>query len=191
VHCRNCEVFHLAGRGLLDREPPRDYGVDWASSVADRPSPSQGPTEAVIVFQLNEELLALPAEVVVEIIDSRPIRPIPHRRTDLLLGLVGVRGELRLCVSLEVIFGRSRPDLASPPRGRLIAVGLNDTEWVVPVESVLALTHVSLSALSEVPATLGRSPNAFVRGVFSREGRQVGLLDGELVLDALRRWRSA
>ena len=59
-----------------------------------------------------------------EVVEWRAIRPIPHRRDDLLMGIANVSGELRLCVSLEVLFGQPRPDVHGDRRsGRMLLIG--------------------------------------------------------------------
>jgi chemotaxis-related protein WspD len=189
VHCRNCEVYTDAGRNMLHRPPPDDYGAEWVARAAEPPPAGNAPRESALVFRVGGELLALPVAVVLEVLDWRPIRSIPHRRDGVLLGVVNVGGDLHVCVSLEMLFGSPRPDPATrPPKGRLLAIGEDAAvQWIVPVEETLALPEVPTDALEDVPVTLFKSDAAFVRGLFVHDGQRVGLLDAELLLATFRR----
>lgn len=186
THCRNCPVFLEAGRQLLDREPPPGYGQGWVEALdALRTAPGR----LVLVFRVaGDELLALPAHVLHEVTEWRVVRPVPHQRDGVLLGLANLRGDLRLCVSLEALLGLPRPHPGSrPPRGRLLGIGADAIDWVVPVQEALTLHEVSDEALVAPPATVTASPSPYVRGLFTWRGHHVGLLDDELVLATLGR----
>jgi chemotaxis-related protein WspD len=188
VHCRNCDVFTAAGRDLLDREPPPGYGAGWNGGLGEAPEGGRGGARTVLVFRLGEELLAIPDDVVIEIVDWRPIRSIPHRRDEVLVGLANVSGDLRLCVSLEVLFGGPPTDPRVPrPRGRLIVIGKSSPEWVILADEALAMGRVVDAEIEAPPATVSRSSQAFLEGVIAWRNRRAGLLDAGLVLDALRR----
>lgn len=184
VHGRNCEVFADAARALLDREPPPGDGTEAAAAIHVDPRRA----DPALVCRLGEEYLALGVEWVTEVVEWRPIRSIPHRPDDLLLGIANVSGELRLCVALEVLFGQARPDVrGARPRGRLLLVGRHTADWAVPVDEALAIHQLPRADLETPPATVERSAHAFLRGMFSWRGRRVGLLDGDLVLGAMAR----
>jgi chemotaxis-related protein WspD len=188
VHCRNCGVYRSAGRRLFDREVPDTYGQQWLDAFADGADEEVGRREATLAFRLGAEGLALPLAAVVEVLAYRPIRTIPHQRDDLLLGLVNVGGVLRICVSLEVLLGGDRPaHHERKPQGRMIALGEGGPEWIVPVDDALGVVRVAIDHLAAAPATVHRSQGAYVRGLFDYRGEQVGLLDADLVLGALRR----
>lgn len=188
VHCRNCEVFAAAARTLLEREPPLGYGSDWAAATGEALAEEQRRTEPVLVFRVAGELYAIGVPWVSEVVEWRAIRPVPHRRDDLLLGIANVSGELRLCASLEVLFGGSRPDVrAERPAGRLLLIGERGAEWAVPVDQALAIHRMPDGAVDPAPSTVARSAQAFLRGMFEWRGQRVGLLDGELVVSAIAR----
>jgi len=189
THCRQCDVFTRGGRVLLDREPPPDYGREAAEALAEPPAADEGPRVSALVFDLAGEALAWPLGSILEVETMRPIRTVPHRRDDLLLGLVNVRGELHIAVSLEVLFGRARPDVrALPDATRLLVVGEGRPEWVIPVGAALGMaTLAPLGELRDVPVTVAKSDVPFVVGLFTWRERHVGVLDDGLVLGALRR----
>src|SRR5262245_51359882 len=105
LHCRNCPVYTAAGRRLLERAMPETYRQEWTDALAQEKDVSTGSTTSVLIFRLGMEWLALPTEVCQEVSDRRVIRRLPHRSGAILLGLVNIHGELRLCVSLSGLLG--------------------------------------------------------------------------------------
>lgn len=187
-HCRNCAVFKAAGRELLERDVPEAPGAEWSEGLAAQHADERVARAGVLIVRLGPELMAFPLETVVEIAEWRPVHSLPHRRDAALIGVANVGGDLRLCVSLERLFGSEPAPLPGPDgRGRLVAIGAGALEWLVPVHETLSVHMVALDTLEPAPATVGRSAAAFVRGIFTWRGRQVALLDADLVLGALRR----
>lgn len=186
THCHNCPVFHEGGRHLFDREPETGYGAGWVESLQRlRRDTRERP---ILVFRLAGELFALTLDALVAVSEWRPIRTIPHRRDETLLGLVNLGGELRVCVSLEVLFDLARPDPAvRPPKGRLLLIGRGAPEWAVPVEETVTMREVVLDDLVSAPATVQYSSSPYVRGMLEWRGRDVAVLDEELLLGALGR----
>jgi chemotaxis-related protein WspD len=119
VHCHNCPIYASAARDLLNQPLPRGYQDDWATvlatpMVSDR-SPVIAPTTGAIatcsiaVFRLQDEWFGLATPVCQAITPIVPVRRIPQRSNDVLLGLVNIGGELQLCVSLAQLLGLSPP----------------------------------------------------------------------------------
>jgi chemotaxis-related protein WspD len=188
IHCRNCDVFRAGGARLFDHVPPEGYGTEWLEALAQVPAPPPGRVVPVLIFSLAGERLALPLETVVSVLEPRPVRRVPHHQDPVLLGLAQVEGEMCLCVSLSTLFDATpRETAAAQPAGLLLALGAGRTEWIAPVEKVAGLADAPVDALEAVPSTLFRSAAAFVQGLFVHDGERVGLIDGELLLGALRR----
>ena len=103
VHCRNCPVYSEKGRSLLDRPPPEEYLEEWRAVLVQSKDEDAGQKISVLIFRLGHEWIALKSAFIEEIVPTRIIHSIPHRSSDVLLGLVNVRGELLLCVSLAEI----------------------------------------------------------------------------------------
>ena len=66
-----------------------------------------------MIFRVGTEWLALPAAAIQEVSNLRPVHRVPHRTSGVLLGVVNVRGELLICVSLARVFGIESEDRAS------------------------------------------------------------------------------
>ena len=60
----------------------------------------------------------MPTSVIAEVAERRVIHSLPHRRTGIVLGVVNVRGELLVCVSLAQLLGVEHKPEESAPRER-------------------------------------------------------------------------
>jgi chemotaxis-related protein WspD len=190
VHCRNCPVFAAAAQGFFDRAAPEGYLAEWTRLLARPEQAVDGDFVSLVIFRLGGEWLALDTRLFVEITHPRPVHRIPHRSDDVLVGLVNIRGQLQLCVSLHGLLGvDTAPDdpAAREGKGRLAVIEDGAERWVFAAEEVLGVHRVPRGQFRGVPSTLTRSANGFSQAVFSRDDRSVGYLDGPRVLTALRR----
>lgn len=194
VHCRNCPVFaHAAGR-FFDRPAPEGYLADWSRRLAAPVPASDAKDLSLLIFRLRDECLALPSRAVVEVTTTRPFHRIPHRSNDTLLGLVNLRGQLHLQVSLHGLLGvndHATPPTPSPTGGkddkpRLVVIRGDGETWVFEADQVLGVHRFAKSRLDNVPSTLANPAYSFSRAVIDWQGKSVGLLDDPRVFSALR-----
>ena len=192
VHCRNCGVFEAGGRALLDREPPAGYLAEWAAILAAETVPDPLRREAVVIFRIGAAWLALPAAVFVEISAPRPIRRVPHRTRGILLGLVSIRGEILVCVSLARLLhpdgpiGRADSRPASEA-ARLAVVRWDGRLWAFPVDEVLEVHRIHQGDLQDPPETGTAAAPLLIGKHLPHQGTTVGLLDPGLLFPTLER----
>lgn len=185
THCQNCPVFAGAGRRFLDAPPPPEYAAEWADQLAEPEAEAATDLLSAIVFRLGDEWLALPVSVLAEVTHERKPHRIPHRG-GLLAGLVNIRGELHLCVRLDLLLGVEPAAEVIASRPRLIALRRESEIWVFPAEEVDQVRRIPVSELLPAPPTLSRSSSRLTRGVFTRDGRAIGLLDEDRLFTILR-----
>lgn len=192
IHCRDCAVFSQEGRTLFNREPPQDYLAEWVSLMGQQQQPVSHDEKIVHVFRLMSEWLALPAHCWVEVVGVRPVRHIPHRSGNILLGLVCVRGEIHLCVSLSNLLGIEKDENQADTEtqkasSRFCVIKKDGVSWIFPADDVYGLISYSEKDAAPVPSTLAKSFRKFTRGLLSIEGKKIGLLAEALIFDALSR----
>ncbi len=180
VHCRNCQVFSEGGRVLFEREPPPGYFSEWTAALALAKPEEPAGTLAVTVFRVGNEWLALEVASVTRAGDAHPVRRVPHRSGDVLLGVVNVDGELVLCASLAALLGvpplaGAAPD--APPPGRFLAVSLSGERWVFPVDEIDGVHRLETARISPLPATLSEARARHASGLAHTGGHAVTLLD--------------
>ncbi|MEM5314832.1 chemotaxis protein CheW [Paraburkholderia sp. JHI869] len=189
VRCLNCPVFEDAAARMLDRPAPLAPSA-LAPERAPEPAGQQASLEGSLVFRVGAEWLALPATALRQVDEARAIHTLPHRRSAAVLGVVNVRGVLTLAVSLAALL---RIEAAAPgAQARAATPRLLVTEWsgattAFPVDAVEGVTSFAADALLPAPATLAQSAGRHVRGVTHWRGRSVGVLDAEVLFDALAR----
>lgn len=194
IHCRNCPVLAEAARTFFDREAPEGYLEAW-SRILEEPEVAADPdATSVLVFRVGREWMALPTVALVEITTLRPLHRVPHRTAGMLEGLVNIRGQLQLCVSLHALLSlEEKPPIAqvdaeTPTAARLLVVERGEGtagRWAFGVDEVAGVQRVVRSAMRAVPATVSQSNARVCQALFDWNERTVGLLDDVRLLDGL------
>ena len=198
VHCRNCPVYSGAAIQLLDRPVTADYRREWSAHYAGQKQLTVPAKTSVVIFRVLTEWLALPTHAFQEVAERRVPHTLPHRQRDLVLGLVNVRGELLVCVSLGRLLGLAAPGAGRPapkPRNteslvreqRLMVADWNGHRIAFPVEEVHGVHRIHHEQLREAPATITKSMHTYSRGVFDWRDHTVGVLDAEALFSTLDR----
>ena len=108
----------------------------------------------------------------------------------MVLGLVNVRGELLICVSLGRLIGlepEAKRDQRKQIHDRLVVAGWNGGRFVFPVDEVHGIHRFQQSDLRETPATVARSPLTHTEGVFTWRERTVGVLNADTLFASMNR----
>lgn len=179
----------LAARAkeFFDRSPPADYLDEWSRRLALPEIRAENDWQSVVLLRLQSERLALETTALVEVTPPQPVHVIPSRSGAVLLGLVNIRGQLRLCVSLHGLLGvepREAPTTDKKAE-RMIIVHDQSNQWVFPVDEVLGVHRLPHSKRREVPSTFGKA-SSFTRSVFTWRETTIGLLDADRLVAALR-----
>ena len=221
IHCRNCPVFASAARTFFDRPAPQRYLAEWTQWLAGSPvtvSLEAGASAAlnnrdlisVVIFRLGREWMAFPTQAIAEVTIPRPIHRIPHRSNAILIGLVNLRGQLQLCISLHGLLGLESPPSSSgqfhshglnterektaatgsSPISGLRLIVLRNRErlesWIFEAEEVLGVHRFPRSQMRSVSSTLTSPEASFSQAILSWEDRSVSFLDEQRVFAALR-----
>jgi chemotaxis-related protein WspD len=178
---------------LLDRQVTAEFLRESTAFVAVKKDLIERGTKSVVVFRIGPEWLALPTGVVQEVSGRCTVRTMPDHRGGILSGLINVRGELLLCVSLGVLLGLDqvaigRDSAGTMPSDRLLICKHGEGRLAFPVSEVHGLHRYIPTDLREAPATLARaSRGAYMLGVAPWRDRVVGYLDDELMFYALNK----
>ena len=200
IHCRNCKVYSAAGRSLLEREAPPEYLQEWtdilSESSTQQTEVGEGTlvratdTLSVIIYRLGNERLALPVNILQEVTPLYTIHTVPHRRNSVFLGLINIRGETLLCISIRDLLGlepvTESVDLSNSinPQ-RMIVAGKNENKWVFPVDEVHGTYRFHLNEFKDAPVVISKASEAYTKGVVTWQGKKINFLDSELLLDTL------
>jgi chemotaxis-related protein WspD len=178
---------------LLDREPHDDTLREQTAQAASGRRAIDRGTKSIVIFRIGGEWLALPTDVFQEVAEKCTVHTLPHRRGGILGGLVNVRGELLLCVALEVLLGLEKaPAAQERAQGAihplLLVCNRKGDRLAFPVNEVFGVHRYSHTDLRDVPATLANAAaGAYTVGLAPWKGRTVGCLDSELVFYGLNK----
>jgi chemotaxis-related protein WspD len=193
VHCRNCPIFARAARAFFDRGAPDGYLAEWADLLGRTSEIGTLEDVVVLIFRLGSEWLALALDIVSEVTMLRPVHRVPHRTNRVFSGLVSLRGQLQLCVSLHGLLdvAPSDPNLDTSASPRLVVIRKDSETWAFPADEVIGVHRITPDRLQQSPSTLAKTAGSYSRAVFALdEGRSVNVLDEPRVFAALRGLRA-
>lgn len=184
---------------MLEREAPRDYLNEWTSLLAQtkletiqeqRDTTSK---TSVVVFRLGVEWLALATNIFKEVTQVSTIRTLPHRSNPILLGLANIRGEIQMCISLSSLLNLENSAAVNHQNTneilsqRMMVVEKEASRWVFPVDEIYGVHTFHPHELSNVPATVSKSTQTYVKGMLECHERNVSYLDDDLLFYILNK----
>ncbi len=185
--CRDCKVFKQAGRQLLERPMPRGYTQHWGKLIAQANARQGNKGTAVLIFRIGSEYFGFAASQVGEVMPALTTHQIPHVQGSILQGMVTLRGELKLLVSLRQLFGIADAlDQPTADAWMIRAWSRADT-LVFPVSELCAMHRYQAADLKAVPATLSASMAESVAGMFDWKEHHVALLNEHSLYERLVR----
>ncbi|MCP1119458.1 chemotaxis protein CheW [Robbsia andropogonis] len=221
IHCRNCEVYARGAADLLDRLPRAAEddadvavgsmggdidvgGLDLASIQRDKQAFSSSTGEPLLVVRIGSEWLGLPARHVAQIAETGAVHSLPRLRSKAVLGLVNIRGQLTVCVSLARLLDlQERPDspesavpstltsarsVHAPLARFLVGQDRSDEPCTVfPVDEVYGIARFKREHYRPVPATLSHASASHTRAIADWRDGTLGVLDGDKLFETLRR----
>ena len=183
----------IAADLLLSRAPPKDYITEWTQLL--RQSKLEEKDEqstSVMIFRLNSDWFAMPTKIFRFVTEIKTIHHLPHRITPTVQGIVNVRGQARLCVSLKYIFGIDAEQdtelhsrFAAYPR--MLMVEKDRVFFVFKVDEVFGIFICDENKVENVPINVTKSSMNYLKGIFEWEHKSVGYIDEELLFYSLQR----
>jgi purine-binding chemotaxis protein CheW len=124
-----------------------------------------------LTLRLQDELFAVEACSVREILDLVPITEVPNA-SPFVGGLINVRGRVVPLADLRVMFGMDRPE---PDQDTRIVVMEIDIDGEATVAGILAdkvhdVTDIEAASIEEAPKVGMRWRPEFIRGIGKRNG---------------------
>jgi chemotaxis signal transduction protein len=182
------ENHERQGQLLFDREVSPEQLEQWTALTAStKPVRPVGLTGALL-FRAGDEWLALPAGVLDEALDMRPIHAVPYLSNPVFIGLVNAGGELLPCIGLARLM--QSPQVLSAVKPRILCVRLTQGRFALMADEVVGACRYDPAEVSPPPDTVAKGPRPLVMGMVKLEGRLAGLLDpralGAALLGSLR-----
>ncbi len=192
IHCHNCDVYSRASRSILEQDFPAGYQQQWTDVYArEEQVPQPGQSSSVLIFRLGGEWFALASQLIDEVARMKSIHRLPHVDSSIVKGLVNIRGELKICVSLGEILGLEKFSDSEAGQhivfDRIIIAHGDDGKFVFPVSEVYGIHHYQEDDLVGVPVTVSKATASYTLGMLKWKDRHVACLDNELLFYSLNK----
>ena len=124
-----------------------------------------------LTLRLQDELFAVEAGSVREILDLVPITEVPNA-SPFVNGLINVRGRVVPLADLRVMFGMDRPEPDEDTRIVVMEVDIDGEPTVAGIlaDKVHDVTDIEAASIEEAPRVGMRWRPEFIRGIGKRNG---------------------
>jgi len=131
-----------------------------------------------LTLRLEDELFAIEAESVREILDLVPVTEVPNA-SPFAAGLINVRGRVVPLADLKVAFGMHRAEQDQDTRIVVIEIDIDNEPTVVGIlaDKVYDVTDIEPAAIEEAPRVGMRWRPDYVRGIGKRQGNFIIIPD--------------
>ena len=141
-------------------------------------------TMKALTLRLDDEVFAIEAERVREILDLVPITEVPNAAA-FVGGLINVRGRVVPLADLRVVFGMSRPADSEDTRIVVLETEINDEPTVVGIvaDKVHEVTEIEAASVEAPPRVGMRWRPEYVAGIGKRGGDFIIIPDLARIFD--------
>ncbi len=124
-----------------------------------------------LTLKLQDEIFAIKAEQVREILDMVPITEVPGASA-FVNGLINVRGRVVPLADMRVVFGMDRPEPDEDTRIIVLELDIDGDATVAGIiaDKVESVTEIESTQIQEAPRVGMRWRKEFVRGIGKRDG---------------------
>jgi chemotaxis signal transduction protein len=167
-----------SGGNLFERPIPPEYREELAALIADASLKPRRRAGSILLFQLGELRLALPARMAAAVAPVLHIARIPHRGGTVLQGLAAFRGEILPCCSLARLLDVQQID--SSASRTLILEECPGRCWAAPIDAVIGVRSMPDEPAQKNVAS-GLLAAHWLVGSFDDEAGAFHLLDREVL----------
>lgn len=137
-----------------------------------------------LTIRLDDELFAVEASQVREILDLVPITEVPNAPA-FVGGLINVRGRVVPLADLRVMFGMERPEPNEDTRIVVMEVNIGGEPTIAGIlaDKVHDVTDIEAASIEEAPKVGMRWKPEFVKGIGKRNGGFIIIPDMERIFE--------
>ena len=137
-----------------------------------------------LTIRLDDELFAIEASQVREILDLVPITEVPNAPA-FVGGLINVRGRVVPLADLRVMFGMERPEPDEETRIVVMEVNIGGEPTIAGIlaDKVHDVTDIEAASIEEAPKVGMRWKPEFVKGIGKRNGGFIIIPDMEKIFE--------
>ena len=180
-----------AAAQLLDRGVSADSLREWADILRKEQKRTDSDCQSILVFRIGSDWMGLETTAIEEVAEAGTVRRLPHRTATLVRGIVSLRGEILVCVSLEVLLGLENQSQdpaghSGIARARLVICRTAGGKFAFVANQVHGVESYPRRELRPPPSTVLNSPNRYTIGILtSKNHLTIGCLDTARLLGAI------
>lgn len=142
------------------------------------------PSMTALTIRLEDELFAVEASRVREILDLVPITDVPNAPS-FVGGLINVRGRVVPLADLRVMFGMEQPEPDEDTRIVVMEVDIDGEPTIAGIlaDKVHDVTDIEAASIEEAPKVGMRWRPEFVKGIGKRNGGFIIIPDMERIFE--------
>lgn len=177
---------------LLSRTPNPEYLHEWTGILqSDKGGAQERRDYSLLLFRIASEWFGLSTSVFNQVCEKKPIHSIPYRQNPMLLGLVNIGGQIRVCFAIDKLLGIAKEageneSLSSVVYNRMVVIEKEGNTWVFPVDEVYGIFQFDAKKMENVPVNVAKSSSNFLKGVYNWKDRSIGFLDEDLLCYSLK-----
>ena len=183
-HCRNCNIFINSGKQLFEKDTPDGYKKEWTEILSKEKISEEKADNSCLVFRIGKEWFAFDSIVIEEVTDDSIIHSLPHQNSKYLLGIVNVRGEIKLAIDLKLFL---KPDEISDDEQtknvkvfkRHIVIKKGKDNWVFPVDEIIGIWKFNEKNINHLPSTAKNDANNNIKGFIKFNNIEASIIVSE------------
>jgi len=188
THCHNCDIYSHAGSSLLSREIDQDYLNDWKKILESPRKNKNMQYHSVLIFKIEDEWFGIPSKLIKEITYCEKYHSLPHRKNNILTGLININGELLFYVSLKNLLKTDKADDSNNnTHKRHIIIKDKEETYAFETDEVKEIIHYTKSDIKPSPMTIKNDPCCFIDGIVRHNEENIGILNSQLLFSALHK----
>ena len=111
---------------------------------------------------------------------------------EVFLGVVNIRGEILLCISLGKLLGLEitidkQQQMSPVVYPRMVVVEKDGTKWVFAVDEIYGIQRFQPEKLKNTPVVITKATETYTKSLIDWQDKQINYLDYELLFYTLKR----
>lgn len=191
-HCKNCPVYAISGRNLLEREITTEQIREWTSAISLPKESDSRNRISLVIFRIADEWLGLNTNIFQEAVVQKFIHFVPSRTNDYFHGIINVNGELLMCISLAKLVNLPNV-LSSDSNGKnkefknILIIFDKSNRYSFPADEFLGVSSISNEELTNPPLTISKADNTITNAIISYKGKTISIIDEQKLFSLINR----
>jgi chemotaxis-related protein WspD len=191
-HCKNCPVYALGGRQLLEREVSPEMINEWTSIISLPKEIESSNKISLVIFRIADEWLGINTNIFQEAVVQRFIHFVPARTNDYFHGIINVNGELLMCISLAKLinlpFVSSESENSKSKKFKnLLVIFDKYTRFAFPVDEFFGVASVSKDNMTEPPLTVSKADLRITDSIINLKNRRVAIINDKKLFSMIEK----